>query len=417
MMRDYIKQGFKIKFVLANTLIASSIFITGTAEAILLYNPATIGLANALYNLAPANPTFDIIKNQLNALPTDEARLEALESLVTPFNNSMAVGSRIGMENVFDIVQIRIGDLHEPPLYRGAYAKTQIGNNYGDWHWHMPTFATWVSVMGGIQNQHERDYASGFNGRNAGPVVGIDFDICNFMGIGLAGSFDRMYMEDWHHDPKDQRIDSWQGTVYGWIKLPYDIYIDAIFGASNNHFKATRIIGLNQINSEAQASFDGLQMGFQSDIGMTYTSQNRYFSPFVRLKYFHLDKDDYAENGADILNLNVRNDHARNFIAGLGFRFSTIVQSHSSCVYFEPEFMAMLGYDFDANDENSYAGFAGTPVFPVDGFKQGRTVFNLDFGAHAHLTQQATLSLKYNLEVRDKFTNNAGNLQFYYDWL
>jgi outer membrane lipase/esterase len=236
----------------------------------------------------------------------------------------------------------------------------------------------------------------------------------------LAGSFDRMQLDDWHPDPKDQRIDSWQGTIYGWIELPYDIYINAILAVSDNDYETTRIINLNQINSDAKASFDGMQTGIQTDIGMTYTSENRYFSPFVRLKYFHLDLDDYTENGASILNLRVSNQDTHNFIAGLGFRFSTIVQASNSCVYFEPEFMAMVGYDFSENDENSYASFVGTPpilIFPVDGFKQGRTIFDLDFGAHAHLTQQATLSLKYNLEVRDKFTNHAGNLQFYYNWL
>ncbi|MFI4938661.1 MAG: autotransporter outer membrane beta-barrel domain-containing protein, partial [Candidatus Berkiellales bacterium] len=140
-----------------------------------------------------------------------------------------------------------------------------------------------------------------------------------------------------------------------------------------------------------------------------------YVAPFARLKYLHLQLDDYTETGADDLDLSVSNSDVNEFQGGIGFKVGSAMP-YGDVVYV-PELSALIGYDFNNDGEQSIAGFVGGgPAFATNGVKPGRTVFDLGLALNSYVSQNSIFTVKYDLEVREKFTSNVGYLQYTYLW-
>lgn len=383
----------------------------------------TRGIAGALDVLAlgdgPTNPTLLNLLIQLEGLATQAEVEAAMESLIPPFNYGLVAGSHIGMNSAFESVIIRLEDLYARKRGRTValsqdYTKlAQNGVSFGDT---ATVGSVWGKVLGANLNQRERGGVAGYRAKGAGLAIGADFDANNCTTFGLAASYTKVNVDDKNASPKDQDIKSWQGTAYGWWEFMDGLYLDAMLGVSTNQYKLNRVINVNQIHTAAQSSFHGTQWGAQADLGWSLANSGcYYFAPFARLKYIHLDLNDYSEYGAGDLSLDVHNDNVKEFMGGLGFRLGYTYQAGD--VLYVPEMSVMLGYDFKNDGEQTLAGFfGGGPAFATDGIKPGRTIFDLGLMLNAHVTNCSILTAKYNLELRSEFVSNAVYLQYNFLW-
>lgn len=381
----------------------------------------TKGIAGALDTLAAGNgpnnaELLNLLVN-LDGLATQAEVEAAMESLIPPFNFGLVAGSRIGMNSAFESVIIRLEDLYARKKGRHVEVveevQTQKGVSYGD-----PASggSVWAKALGAHLNQRERGGVEGYKAKGGGIAVGADWGVNDCTTLGLAGSYTKVNVDDKNASPKDQDIKSWQATGYGWWEFQDGIYLDAMLGVSTNRYKLNRVINVNEIHTAANSSFHGTQWGAQADLGWSLcNSTDYYFAPFARLRYIHLDLDDYTESGAAGLSLNVQNEDVKEFLGGLGFRLGYTYQACD--VLYVPEISLMLGYDFQNDGEQTFAGFlAGGPAFGTDGIKPGRTIFDLGLMLDAHVSNCSIFTAKYNLELRSEFVSNAFYLQYNYLW-
>lgn len=369
----------------------------------------TSGVAGVLDVLASGNgPSNQGLLNlliQLDNIPTGAQLEEAMESLVPPFNYSMVKGAQQTMELAFDGMESRFEDNRNRK--RG-----KNGVSYGD-----PAGAgtVWGKVLGTHVKQKERNNIAGYTVEGAGLALGADWGVNECFTLGFAGSYAKVDTDDKDSNPKDQNVKSWQASVYSQMEFTKGLYLDAMAGVAFQDFHTNRAINVGNIHTAAQGDFDGKLWGLQAELGWDVGNENYFLAPFTKIRYSHLDLDDYVESGASSLGLSVTNNDVNTFMAGLGVRLGTIYRSGDTM--YAPEISAMIGYDFKRDIEATTAVFvAGSPAFVTDGVGEARTLFNLGLGVNAHLSQCTILGIQYNLELRNQLVGNSGLVQFSYLW-
>ena len=399
---------------------------------------ANSGIAGFLDSIAgTTDPNFLALLTAFQQIPTAQGVIDAEQSL-TPVgtNGSILMSSLTTMGAVFDAASDRSSELRgarhrhvrkhrhaaveTSPMVR--VAQKDEGLSYGD-----PdgAGALWVRALGGHADQDSRDDFAGYDSDFAGAALGFDWGVNDCVTLGLAGSYAKTSISDDAVNPKDISVKSWQVTGYGWFEYVNGWYLDAMAAYGWNDYDSNRTISVNpnpapgQLSfvTAAQGDFDGHQWGGQADLGWRMWSDNcSYFTPFARLRYISTDVDSYTESGADFLNLAVDGTDYHEFLGGLGFRLGTRIESGD--VAWIPELTAMIGYDFDLDGSSITAAFpaftGGASTFATNGMTPGRTIFDLGLGLSANMSERSTLTLKYNLELRDDYVGNAGYLQFYY---
>lgn len=384
----------------------------------------SLGVAGALDTLAQGNGPADSdlfgLLTQLDQLPTQAAVEAAMQSLAPIANGEIARGGIAGFERVVDGIGSRIEDLRARRYnhrHASLEAPTRVASNglsFGD---PADTGTVWVKGLGTHLDQDSRDDLNGYKADVWGVVIGGDWGVSDCVTLGVAGSYTKASVNDKNDfAAKDLEIKSWQGTVYGSLEFQHGIFLDALLAVAGNDFNQNRVINVNNIFTGSQADFDGTTWAGQADLGWSaVNNEEYYFAPFARLRYTHQDLDDYTETGAGNISLNVQQENIDEFLGGLGFRLGTTIKSDD--IVWVPEISAMVGYDFTRDGEVTTSNFiGGGPAFITNGVQPGRTVFDLGLGLSAKVSSNSIFTVKYNLEVRDDFTNNGGSLQFTYLW-
>lgn len=394
----------------------------------------TPGVAQTLDAFAnPCPPTNDIytLLSALDQIPTQLGVEQAMESLTPGFNYGLIAGSNIGMNSVFEAITDRVfelvwtGNHHQlrfPNRTAQRFASGQddaqnfrlamgSGDNFGD---EFSTSGVWIRPIGAYLTQDSREGVAGYLAKGYGLAMGIDWGINECTTYGVALSYTKVNVDDRAFAPKNDDIKSWQGTLYGFYDFSYGMYFNAIAAFAHNNYHSNRVIHAHDFITTATGSFTGNQWGIQGDLGRSIPNQSCYFfAPFVRLKYINVNFDEYTETDAGDLNLRVNYKNSSEFLGGIGFR--TALDFMSGGVEWVPELMAMIAYDFYNNGQQSTGAMAVGPAFDTNGIAPGRTIFDLGLALNAVCGTSVT-TVKYNLELRDKFVGNAAYLQYYLNW-
>lgn len=384
---------------------------------------ATFGVSGALDVLAqgsgPTDPDLYYLLSQLDQLPTQESLEHAMQSLAPPFNNGVQAGSHLAMKAIFNNVSDRIWDFSYPYRFtqtgrERTYPWDVFGFNGGDQN--TKPFGVWLNPIGVYAEQGSRENVPGYRARGLGGIIGVDWQRDNCTLLGFAGSYVKMSVADRNIFPKDEAIQSWQGTFYGSFEYVYGIYLDAIVGIGHNHYALNRVISANHLNTAANATFSGVQWSVQTDFGMVLPSDSMWLvAPFVRLQYLNLQWGDYTEVGAGDINLAVTNSSPTNFMGGIGVRFATAIPY--GCCDLIPDVTILLGNDFQQDAAPSSAYFiGGGPLFVTPNALPRRTIIDLGVGFNILTATDSILTFKYDLELRSQYYAHTFNLQYYFPW-
>lgn len=383
---------------------------------------ATYGVAGALDVLAqgagPTDPDLFYLLSQLDQLPTQQSLEQAMQSLAPPFNNGIQGGAHLVMKTLFNNVGDRIWDFSYPYRFTqtgrpAEYPWDIFGFNAGD---NGNGMGFWLNPIALYADQGSRDNVAGYTAKGLGGIMGVDWQLDNCVLLGFSASYVKMHVADQNLFPKDEAIKSWQGTFYGSFEFQYGIYLDAILGIGTNHYQLNRVIGVNNLNTAEKSSFSGTQWGLQTDIGMIMPSDSMWMmAPFIRFQYLSLQLGEYTESGANDIRLNVQNSDPDNFMAAIGIRFATAVPY--GCCDLIPDATVMLGYDLQQDAAPTTAAFVGGgPLFVTPNALPRRTLLDIGIGMNLLTSADTVLTLKYHLELRNKYNANTLNLQYYFPW-
>lgn len=378
----------------------------------------------ASFNCLPSN-VFCTLLSQFDQIPTAEGVEQAMQSLLPGINYGLITASHIGMNNTFEAVTDRVFEFawqcfhnqlrfpvgNTPTTSSKLRSGTSVGDSLG---WGTPV-SYWLRPVGNYIDQDMREGIAGYKAKASGLSVGFDWDINDCTMYGIAFSFTKVNVSDKAFAPKNEAVKSWQATVYGAYDFCYGIFMDAMVGFARNYYDTNRVIHVNQLLTGAQASFKGIQWGFQGDLGMALPNTgDTFLAPFLRLNYISLDMQDYAETGALDLNLQVNQGLAKEFYGGVGVKVAREYIWGSTM--WVPEFTSLLAYDFHNDAERAVSIFAGSgPAFSTIGVVPGRAIWNNGLALHG-ICGDSVMSFKYNLDFRNKYVGNSAYLQLYYNW-
>lgn len=370
----------------------------------------TQGVAGTLDVLGYGTTNADLMNVilQLDNLEYAQQIELAMESLIPPFNYGMIKAAHTTLELAYSGVEGRFGDNRH---YRKAYIHN--GENYGDAA-ALEKGSVWVKAYGAHLNQRLRSSFEGYTADAGGLQIGADWGIPHCYIIGVAGSYAKVDVDDKNLNPKDQNVKSWQGTLYTQLTLNQGLYFNGLLSGAFEKFDLYRAINIGNIHTSATAEMNGALWGAQGELGWNVGTEN-YFAPFAKVRYSHLQIDDYTETGAGGLNLTVDNHSVNNLMGGIGLKLGGLYNVRD--IILGPELSALVGYDFVQDAQQTVAAFfGGGPAFFTNGVKPGRTLLNIGLGLDAHFTPCSVLGIQYDLEVRDEFVANAGWLKYTYLW-
>ncbi len=394
-----------------NNLVTLRKFVHGApgAQTLRIVSTPTSALANATVNdstltgiaqtitqflfFGSNNGDIQSMIFQLNSISAPDIEA-SLGTILPPFNYGLVESSIGAMNLVFNMIS------------SNRFTNAVNGIGYGDFQ--TPLLSMWAEGFGGNIEQNWRQNTPGYTARGAGGVVGLDFELGNCALLGISGSYSRFNVADKSIASKNVAVENRQATLYGWYEPTQDIFIDAMVALSFEDFASNRPINIGAINTAAQGDFGGTQYGALLDVGY----QMNKIMPMIRIKYFHLEIPDYIETGAGGLNLIVNNQSLNELAGGVGFETTTTY--HTDEMTWVPAASIFALYDFVTSGQTTFANFTGGGVgFSTNGVPPGRGIVDLELGLSV-FSHCLGFTATYDLEIRDKFTANAGFLQLTY---
>lgn len=410
---------------------------------------ASMGVAGALDTIAllpvaDINPQILAVLGQLDLITNQATLVSELESLAPPVNYAMIAATRVSMDQMFRSIRRRIEDMRylktlgaesyqivgpsnmEDRETRGGYT----GGNYGDAMMcdrgvtpYVPpqsstyaasTQGAWVQGYGAILDQHRRHEVDGYLGDAAGFALGMDWGRTGKL-VGAAVNFTQSHMVGHTEDQNVQDLQSVQGTVYSWLDLTNDLYLDTMIGFAHHHYKTRRNIGVGTVTTAGFGDFYGIHYGAQAELGYAFLYDFLTVSPITRLRFTHMLIDDYSEQGAGGLSLMVQNQSLNELVGGIGVRLLGKME-FAQAVY-APEFSFMLAYDFYGDEQITSSRFlGGGPLFPTIGVKPAQTMMLFDLGVNVHTYDAYIFTVKGELDMRDHYYGYSGWVQLYRSW-
>ncbi len=386
------------------------------------------GVAGALDVIAAqgtTNPQLLAVLGQLDLITNPSTLQTELESLAPPVNYSLIAATHVSMDQMFRSLRRRIEDMrYLKTLGAESYQiigpdnmedrNSGSGYSYGD-SIHAPASqGAWVQGYGTVLDQRRRHQVDGYLGDATGFAIGMDWGQQGAL-VGGALNFTQAHMVGKTEDENVQNIQSVQGSVYSWIDLTDDIYVDTIAGFAMHHYKTRRNMGIGTFTTSAFGDFYGVHYGVQSEIGYAFLFDYLTVSPMTRLRYTRMSIDDYSESGAGGVSLTVQNTGLNEGVVGVGIRALGKIE-YAQAIY-APELSFMLAYDFYGEGENTTSRFLGDgPMFQTIGIKPAQTMMLIDAGINVHTYDSYIFTVKGELDLRDHFYGYSGWVNLYRSW-
>jgi outer membrane autotransporter protein len=274
-------------------------------------------------------------------------------------------------------------------------------------------YGLWLDGFGQWGDQDEDDGFVGFDYRMLGTALGFDYMLSDKLIAGV--SVDYAYTDiDLDANQEDESIRSTGGSVYG-SYFNESAYIEAILSYAKQRFDNDRhvVIGSMQRTAESDHNGDAFSTFFGG--GYNFPLNNWAVGPFASLQYTYLDEESFQESGAGGLNLRIDSRETESLVSELGVRVARKLLE-TDCWRLIPEISAAWNYDFDIDDRDITASFAGSPgtSFTIEG--QDIENSGATFSAGLRLMHKGGLmtSLEYNAEFREDYSAHGliGEVQY-----
>lgn len=273
-------------------------------------------------------------------------------------------------------------------------------------------FGKWGFFLNGTVNFGDKDETNneaGFDYNTTGLTAGVDY---RFSEDFIAGGALGYATNDVNFDSKGGGLETetWHIAAYATSYLTERTYIDAIVEYGWNDYDSKRNIdyqitsSLDAVRRQARASFSGAQFGASLSAGYDINEGPVAFGVYAKTAYLSVDVDDYRENNAGGLNLEMDGFDATSVTTTLGTSVSRVFNTQTAILVPQASFEWEHEYDNDASTLS--ARFAADPsgtTFLIDTDSPDRDYFRIGLGLSALFPQGITTYLTYTtlLDKRD----------------
>jgi uncharacterized protein with beta-barrel porin domain len=266
----------------------------------------------------------------------------------------------------------------------------------------------WAQGFRSALHHDKRGSVPGFQADIWGFSLGYDRPVGDMSVAGAGFGFARGRI-DTDGSVIETDSDTFQGDLYAGLTRN-DFYLGGILSLAHHRYDAWRQIRFGTLDRTASSHYSGLQCSGYVEGGRTFKRSGVFFTPLASLQYATLRLDEYDEDGAGTLSLNVDSRNSHLLQSGLGARVSFPMTQESFTVI--PELQAVWLYDFAAESEVVTAEFreAGGSFVSrgADDPKSGFTA-----GANLALISRSngTVVMGYDVEWKKKGIRHSGHIQ------
>jgi outer membrane autotransporter protein len=271
-----------------------------------------------------------------------------------------------------------------------------------DNHW-----SVFASGYGNFVRQGSRLSHPGFDYTTAGAVVGADYRISKNVLFGLSTGFATTTAD---LDQLGSHADV-EGISVGGYASFFDTdgaYGNAIFSYGFNSYDADRNIAFGGLYRRAHSETDGGQINASIGGGKDFHWGPLTIGPSGVLQYVHLNVDGFTEEGADSLNLLVKDQEQDSLRLAVGGRLSHAF--HFCWGSLAPEFRAKYLHEFldDSRGITSQFYGSGAGAFTVHAGDRSRDSALLGAGLTATVKRNIQAYVNYDANLGSKDYNAHG---------
>ncbi|WP_419774149.1 autotransporter domain-containing protein [Halarcobacter sp.] len=353
-------------------------------------------IASLLDNLNGNISSMNDLFSALNALPTNSAVADAIESLLPQVGtSSFLVGSSVN-SNIQALISQRQGN--------------SSGLNSGDMIFKNKRL--WLKPFASSSKQDNKDGISGFDVDSYGIGIGSDIEYKDNNTFGL-GLFYTNSDVDVNTLSQSSDLDIYTLLAYG--SNPFlDDYTFSYQGSYS----------LQKTKSNRQIfTGENIDASYTSKLASLYLKLDRNFSldkawslkPNVSLLYRHFSSPSYKESGSSSANLKMEEFSSTDLIPSIGLDSTYTIDDSS---YFS--IGTSLGYNLHDNDNSISASFVNAPnagSFTSKGIDNGRFNYDVSLSYQKEYSDSKSfdITLSHN-GVGSSFSNNAVHANFIFEF-
>jgi outer membrane autotransporter protein len=270
-----------------------------------------------------------------------------------------------------------------------------------------PGLSFWMDDAYQFASQNSEGQNVGYHAATFAVTAGLDYDYMKDLYVGFFTSYSYSSLSLQRH-----RGNGFTETFYGGTYATYaSKYVDAsaILMGSTHRMHAKRFIDFSTIDRTAYSVRRGGEVDGHLDLGVRIQRGSILVRPYGTVDYLYLHESEYAEHGADSLDLVVRSSNSALFRYEIGLGLTDCYRFNDQRGYFEAK--AGVAHEQRYFGKEYTLHFRGQPGnFTVNGLSPTRTVFVPAF-SWSHLFEKFTLSLRAEGEVGSKYAMGELGLQ------
>jgi outer membrane autotransporter protein len=338
---------------------------------------------------------------------SNKTSLETALASLKPISTDVLINNALSVNNLtFDAINSHIKN-----NFDDKKVDIKKSKNYG----------LWGQLFGDKSTQKNNDSKQKFNTNNYGGIIGIERLVGggNNILIGSAIAINKSQIDD-NLKIHNSDTSSYQINFYNknYTKNNKGFYNKNLANFSFSKYNNLRNIKIENYQESVKSNLSGKNYSFESGVGYKLKIiENFSITPDFSLQYFKFSQDSYKEKGSSDLALKIKGINYNEFIAKLGIDFAGNF-SHSQIQY-KPNFSISWDKKLKNNRQTTQSNFINTAFDPNQTIKNNfiiaqKNIINLGFGLNLSDENNQKLNLKYNLQLANHFVNNAGSLQ--YSW-
>lgn len=381
---------------------AGDLVLVASVEALPTSVITNTNSAQTLANYAGSDPTLAAMSDAINNL-TDKGEIDKAGAQLRPEANGGTYQASMGATNqALNTIAARNDAVRSEQTASTGLSTGEALRGLG----------VWGQGFGAAVDQDRRLGVDGYDADTYGLAFGADSRVLDAARIGLSFAYARTDVDDkGTRSGSGQKIDSYIGSLYGsYTGTPW--YVDGSLTYGRHDYDSTRLVNFAGAPSQvAKASFAGQQYGAKTEVGYPLAVGAATVTPLASLAYNHLSQDGYTETGAAGANLVVDGSDGDSLRSGLGTKLSASFAMPGGLVL-KPNARAVWLHEFYGTAPDQTAAFAaGGGAFITSGLKLARDAADLGVGLDLTSDDSLTLSARYDVELKDRYTGHTGSLQ------
>ncbi|QDU34420.1 Extracellular serine protease precursor [Poriferisphaera corsica] len=214
-------------------------------------------------------------------------------------------------------------------------------------------FVTGYGTFGDVGNNKDQ---VGYDWETYGATVGMDYRLSDELIVGAYGGYS-------YSEAKVLRgggsstVNSMNGGIYGAYQSGGS-YVSGSAGLGYNVYDNNRVIQFgSSLDRVAKSDPTGYQFTAAATIGHDFTVREWTFGPYAQVEFANLNVEEYTEEGAGALNLDLNELDLKSLLGRIGMHAGVNIDWDR--VTFMPEVHAAYQHQFYDTSESMTARFAG----------------------------------------------------------